>query len=160
MADCQTRSFLHAVFCGLVAVFRDCSVVHTDTAQACISLGQAEPSLEAPPAAAQEAMASAPPQSDGVSFSWRLETQQEADERATAEAKADPVARRKAAWAARYALLLFAHSMVCHTKKRGQKMQFAAVRRVCCTLTWRLPCARLMQIPSFRIATPGASPAP
>ena len=50
-------------------------------------------------------------------FSWRLETQQEADERATAEAKADPVARRKAAWAARYALLRFAHSMVRHTKK-------------------------------------------
>ena len=62
------EELFHAVFCGLVAVFRDGSVVHTDSAQACISLGQAEPSLEAPPAAVQEAMASGPPQSDGVSF--------------------------------------------------------------------------------------------
>ena len=66
------EELFHAVFCGLVAVFRDGSVVHANRAQACISLGQAEPSLEAPPAAGQGAMASAPPQSDGVSFSWRL----------------------------------------------------------------------------------------
>ena len=75
-------------------------------------------------------MASAPPQPDGVSFFWRLETQQDADGRATAEAEADPVVRRKAAWAARYARLRLAHSMVCHTKKRGQKVQLAAIRRV------------------------------
>ena len=124
------EELLRAVFCGLLPVFRDGSVVHTDSAQAYISLGQAEPSLEAAPAEVQEAMASIPPQSDGVSFSWRMETQQEADERATAEAKADPVVRRKAAWAAHYAHLRLAHSMVCHTKKRGQKVQFAAIRRV------------------------------
>ena len=32
-----------------MAVFRDGSVIHTDSAQASIILGQAEPSLEAPP---------------------------------------------------------------------------------------------------------------
>ena len=80
------EDLFHAVVCGLLDVFRDGSVVHTDSAQAYISLGQAEPSLEAAPAEVQEAMASAPPQPDGVSFFWRLETQQDADERATAEA--------------------------------------------------------------------------
>ena len=93
----SNRRLLHVILCGLVAVFRDGSAVHTDNAQAHISLGQAEPLLEAPPADAQEAMASAPPPPDGNSFARRLATQQEADERAAAEAKADPVNRRKSA---------------------------------------------------------------
>ena len=70
-----------------MAVFRFGSVARADSAQAYTSSGQADPLVEAPPAQAQEAMASAPPQPDGVSFAWLLETQQEADERAATEAK-------------------------------------------------------------------------
>ena len=51
---------------------------------------------------------------------WRRETQQEADERAPAEAEADPAARRKQAWAIRYAHLRLSHSMVLHKKNVGK----------------------------------------
>ena len=118
-----------AVFCGDVPAFREGSLAHTDSAQAYISLGQEAPSLETPPDDVQEAMALDPPASD-LRVKWRRETQQEADERAAAEAKADPAARRKQAWAIRYAHLRLSHGMALHTKKRGQRVQFTAVRRV------------------------------
>ena len=114
-----------AVFCGDVPAFREGSLAHTDSAQAYISLGQEALSLETPPDDVQEAMALS-----DLRVKWRRETQQEADERAAAEAKADPAARRKQAWAIRYAHLRLSHSMVLHTKKRGQRVQFTAVRRV------------------------------
>ena len=150
----------HAVFCGLLAVFRDGSVVHTDSAQAYISLGQAEPSLEAAPAEVQEAMASAPPQPDGVSFfgAWR---------RSGTQTSAPPPRLRPTLWSGerqpwRLAMPACAALIQWSATPRSEARKCNSLPSVgfCCTLTWRLLCGRLRQIRSSRTATPGESQAP
>jgi len=131
----EDRELEEAVFSGRRPLLAKGNAVHTDNAQAYISLGAATCSLEAPPEGVQQAIASAGgewrgSQPDKVQAVWRMETQEEADKRAMAELWADPLARRKQQWAAKYAHLKLAHNMVVHKRRRGQRVQYTAVCRV------------------------------
>ena len=102
------------------------TVVHTDSAKAYRNLGwQGAPATERlPQELAQELLGERP-------CPWRLEAQEEADEREEAERAEElgTLAGRTEWWASRYRHLRLVHTAVVHKKKPGKRRQYVMMRR-------------------------------
>ena len=102
------------------------TIVHTDSAKAYRNLGwQGAPATEELPQGLAEELVGERPSP------WRWESQEEADERAEAEAAEElhTLAGRTEAWASRYRHLRLVHTAVVHKKRPGRKRQYVVMRR-------------------------------